>query len=89
MALGAGQAQVVRMVLREGAVLISAGIGMGLAGSLALTRSIRTWLFEVGPYDPLTLGAVSLLLASTGLLARYIPVHRATRVDPMLALRCD
>lgn len=89
MALGASRSQVVGMVLREGIFLISLGIGMGLGGSLALTRSIRTLLFEVGPGDPLTLSSVSLLLAGTGLLACYVPAHRATRVDPMLALRCD
>jgi predicted permease len=89
MALGAGQSEVVRMVLREGFLLVGAGIGMGLAGSLALTRVIRTLLFEVGPGDPITLSAVSLLLAATGILACYFPAYRATRVDPMLALRCD
>jgi len=89
MALGAGQSQVVGMVLRESFLLIGMGVGLGLGGSLVLTRSIRTLLFEVGPSDPLTLGSVSLLLAGTGLLACYVPAHRATRVDPMLALRCD
>jgi putative ABC transport system permease protein len=89
MALGARQSQVVRMVLREGLLLVGAGIGMGLVGSLALTRVIRTLLFEVGPGDPITLGAVALLLTSTGILACYFPAHRATRVNPMLALRCD
>jgi len=89
MALGACQSQVVRMVLRESLLLIGAGVGLGLGGSLALTRSIRTLLFEVGPGDPLTLSAVSLLLMGTGLLACYVPAHRATRVDPILALRCD
>jgi len=62
---------------------------MGLAGSLTLTRLIRTLLFEVGPGDPLTLSAVSLLVTGIGLIACYTPAHRATRVDPMLALRCD
>src|SRR5262249_45980481 len=89
MALGARQSQVVRMVFREGLLLVGAGVGMGLAGSLALTRSIRALLFEVGPGDPVTLGGVSLLLTGTALLACYVPAHRATRVDPMLALRCD
>jgi len=89
MALGARQSQVVRMVLREGFLLVGAGVGMGLAGSLTLTPLIRTLLFEIGPGDPLTLSAVSLLLTGTGLIACYAPAHRATRVDPMLALRCD
>jgi putative ABC transport system permease protein len=89
MALGARQSQVVRMVLREGLLLISTGVGIGLGGSLAVTRSIRSLLFEVGSNDPLTLSVVSLLLAGTGFLACYVPAYRATRVDPMLALRCD
>jgi putative ABC transport system permease protein len=89
MALGARQSQVVRMVLREGLLLVGAGVAVGLAGSLALTRVIRTLLFEVGPGDPITLSAVSLLLTGAGILACYFPAHRATRVDPMLALRCD
>jgi ABC-type antimicrobial peptide transport system permease subunit len=70
-------------------LLVGAGIGMGHAGSLALTRTIRSLLFEVGPGDPATLSAVSLLLAGIALLACYIPARRATRIDPMLALRCD
>ena len=77
------------MVMREGVLLVGAGLGMGLAGSLALTRSIRGLLFEVGPGDPVTLSAVSLLLAGIALLACYVPARRATRVDPMLALRCE
>lgn len=89
MALGARQAQVVGMVLREGLLLIGAGIGMGVAGSLVLTRSIRTLLFEVSPGDPLTLSIVSLLLLGTGVAACYFPAHRATRLDPLAALRCE
>jgi ABC-type antimicrobial peptide transport system permease subunit len=89
MALGARQPQVVRIVLREGLLLIGTGVGIGIGGSLALTRSLRTLLFEVGPGDPLTLCGVSLLLTGTGFLACYAPVRWATRVDPMLALRSD
>jgi predicted permease len=88
MALGARQLQVVQMVLREGIVLVAAGVGIGLAGSLALTRFIRSLLFEVQPGDPLTLTAVSVLLIVTGMIACYLPAQRATRVDPMLAVRC-
>ena len=89
LAVGARQANVVGMILREGLLLVGAGIGIGLAGSLALARSIRTLLFEVGPGDPVTLSAVSLLLATIALFACYTPARRATRIDPMLALRCD
>ena len=89
MAMGARPANVVQMVMREGFLLVGTGVGMGLAGSLVLTRSIRSLLFEVGPGDPATLSAVSLLLAGIALLACYVPARRATRVDPMLALRCE
>ncbi|HUB31122.1 MAG TPA: ABC transporter permease [Terracidiphilus sp.] len=89
MALGAGRAAVVRMVLHEGFVPVAAGCGIGLAGSLLFSRSIRSLLFEVGPGDPATLSGVSLLLAGIALLACYIPARRATRVDPVIALRCE
>jgi putative ABC transport system permease protein len=89
MAVGARQANVVRMILREGFLLVGAGVGIGLTGSIALADSIRSLLFEVGPGDPATLAAVSLLLAGIALCACYIPARRATRIDPMLALRCD
>ena len=89
MALGASRAAVVGMVLHEGLVLVAAGCGIGLAGSLLFSRFIHNLLFEVGPGDPATLSAVSLLLAGIALLACYIPARRATRVDPVIALRCD
>ena len=89
MALGASRSAVVGMVLHEGLVLVAAGCGIGLAGSLLFSRSIRSLLFEVGPGDPATLSLVSLLLAGIALLACYIPARRATRVDPVIALRCD
>jgi putative ABC transport system permease protein len=89
MAIGARRVNVVRMILGEGFVLVGAGVGAGLAGSVALAQAIRSLLFEVEPGDPLTLSAVALLLAAIALLACYIPARRATRVDPMLALRCD
>jgi len=89
MALGAREADVVRMILGEGFVLAGAGVVIGLVGSLALTRSIRSLLFEVGPGDPLTLISVSLVLACAALLACYLPARRATNVDPMVALRFE
>ncbi|MFC5861739.1 ADOP family duplicated permease [Acidicapsa dinghuensis] len=89
MALGASRAAVVGMILHEGFLLVAMGCAIGLAGSLAFSRSIRSLLFEVGPGDPATLSAVSLLLAGIALLACYIPVRRATHVDPVIALRCD
>ena len=89
MAMGARPANVVRMILGEGLLLVGAGAGIGFAGSFAVTRLIRNLLFEVGSGDPPTLLAVSLLLAGIALSACYLPARRATRVDPMLALRCE
>lgn len=65
------------------------GIGIGLAGSLALTRKVESLLFGITPTDPLTLGAVILLVLVTALLACYVPAHRATRVDPLTAMRYE
>jgi len=89
MALGADRATVVGMILREGILLVVAGCVIGLVGSLAFSRSIRSLLFEVRPSDPLTFCAVLLILAAMALVACYIPARRATQVDPVIALRCD
>jgi putative ABC transport system permease protein len=89
MAIGAGRANVVRMILREGLLLVGVGGGIGLAGSLALSRSIRSLLFKVGPGDPITWSAVLILLAGIALFACFIPARRATQIDPIIALRCD
>jgi len=70
-------------------MLVAVGIGLGVTGSIALTHLIRSLLFEVKPWDPITLIGVSSLLAAIALLACYVPARRATRIDPMLALRCE
>ncbi len=88
-AIGARPANVIQMILREGLAMAAAGVVLGLAGALALTRAIRSLLFETGPGDPATLGTVALLLAGIALTACYIPARRATKVDPMLVLRCE
>jgi ABC-type antimicrobial peptide transport system permease subunit len=88
-ALGAQRIDVARMVLREGAVLAAAGIGIGLAGALALTRVLRTLLFETAPNDPATLMCVAAAVLLLVLLATLIPAHRATRVNPITALRYE
>ena len=87
MALGARASDVRGMVVREGAVLTAAGIVIGLAGAVALTQLMRTLLFAVTPADPLTYVAIALLLGSVALVASYLPARRATRVDPVIALR--
>jgi putative ABC transport system permease protein len=89
MALGAQSRDVLVMIVKQGSVLILLGLGIGLAGAYALTRVISSWLFGVTAKDPITFGAVAVLLAIVALLACYIPALRATKVDPMDALRCE
>jgi putative ABC transport system permease protein len=89
MALGAGAADVMRMVLRRGLQLVGLGVGVGLLASFALTRVIASQLWEVSPRDPLTLGAAVAVVALAGLAACYFPARRATKVDPMVALRSE
>ena len=89
MALGAQWTDVVKLIMRSGMLLVTAGLAVGLGGALALTRLMTTLLFEVSPTDPITFGAVALCLIVAALLACYIPARRATRVDPLVALRYE
>jgi putative ABC transport system permease protein len=89
MALGADGPTIRRMVLAEGSVVIGVGLAFGLAGAVAGSRVLQTLLFEIRPGDPLTIGVVCVTLAVVGLAACYIPARRATRVDPLVALRVD
>jgi predicted permease len=89
MALGARGGDVVRLVLGQGLCVAAIGIVFGVAGALGLTRFLRTLLYEVQPTDPLTFAAVLLLLVSIAAAASYLPVRRAMRVDPMVALRYE
>jgi putative ABC transport system permease protein len=89
MALGAAPGDVRRMVIVYGGRLATAGLVIGLLGSLALTRLISKLLFGVAPTDPLTFTSVSAILLGIGVLASWIPARRATRIDPITALRSD
>lgn len=89
MALGAEPGDVLAMVLRKGLTLIVAGIIIGVLASLALTRLIASQLWGVKPMDPLTFGAVAVLVIAVGLLACLLPARRAARVDPLVALRYE
>ena len=86
---GAGSGDVLRMILGQGLRTIFLGVAIGIAGSLALTRTVESLLFGVTATDPLTFGGVTLLLVAAALLACYIPARRATKVDPMIALRYE
>jgi putative ABC transport system permease protein len=89
MALGAGRSEVLRLVLREGMMLATVGVGLGVLGALALTRLLSGLLFGVGPTDPLTFAAVLALLTSVSFVACYLPGRRAAAVEPMVALRYE
>ena len=86
-ALGARPADVMRLVLKQGLIQLGIGLGIGLGLSLLLARGLQVVLFGVGPADPMVLGVVVLVLAASGLVACLIPACRATRVDPMAAMR--
>src|SRR5438876_9632134 len=88
-ALGAARGDVLRLVLGQGLWTTAIGVAIGIAGSLALTRTMQSLLFGVSPTDSVTLAAVSLLLASMSMLACWIPTRRAMRVDPIVALRYE
>jgi putative ABC transport system permease protein len=89
MALGAGRGDVLHLVLRMGVRLVAVGIAIGLAASIVLARVISSQLWGVSPYDPATLGSVAMVLLITGLVAAWLPARRATRVDPLVALRYE
>jgi putative ABC transport system permease protein len=88
-ALGAQASDVMKLVLKQGAMLTLLGIALGLVGALGLTRLMTALLFGVRANDPLTFAVISLLLTVVALLACYIPARRATKVDPMIALRSE
>ena len=89
LALGATRADVLRLVLRQALILTAAGIALGLIASVAVTRFMVSILFEVRPGDPLVFGLAAMILGVVAMLAGYLPARRATKVDPMLALRYE
>jgi putative ABC transport system permease protein len=88
-ALGATHASIMGMVLREGLVLTAVGLVVGLAGGLAVAKVAARLLYGIGPIDPISVAATVALLGAASLLAGYLPARRASRIDPMVALRCE
>jgi putative ABC transport system permease protein len=88
-AVGATYHDVVAMIVKQGLRTVFIGVAIGLVGSLALTRAMQSLLFGVTATDPLTFAAVILLLVAVAVLACYIPARRASKVDPVVALRSE
>jgi putative ABC transport system permease protein len=89
MAMGAQRSDVIKLVVGHGALLATTGVSIGLIVALVLTRVMEGLLFGVSATDPLTFAAISALLIGVALAACFVPARRATRVDPMAALRCE
>jgi putative ABC transport system permease protein len=89
MALGATSGNVVGLIVRQGLVLAVIGLALGLAGAFAASRLLSTMLFEIKPADPATYAAVAGVVSLVVLAASYLPAVRATRIDPLAALRQD
>ena len=89
LALGAATRDLLGLVFRQGMRLVFIGVGIGLVAALAATRLLRSMLFDVSSSDPLTFGLIALLLLGVSVLAIWIPARRATRVDPIIALRAE
>ncbi len=89
MALGARQPEVLTLILKQSMTLVGIGLGIGLAVTLAVSRSIESLLYGVHPADPLTFASISVIMLAVALVASFFPAHRASRVDPLVALRYE
>ena len=88
-ALGARPRDVLTLIVKQGVLLTLIGVGLGLAAAFGMMRLLRGFLFDVNPTDPLTFASIAVLLTTTALLACYIPARRASKVDPMIAIRYE
>jgi ABC-type antimicrobial peptide transport system permease subunit len=88
-ALGANRGDIIKMIMREAAILLLAGLIVGTALALAGANAARSLLYGLQPHDPITLLMAAILLTAIAAAASYLPARRASRVDPMVALRCD
>jgi ABC-type antimicrobial peptide transport system permease subunit len=89
LALGAVPAQVIRMIVRESLVLVGLGIALGAVAAFSSARLIAAMMFETSPTDPVTYAAVAILLLVTGAAAALVPARRASRIEPLTALRLE
>src|SRR5207249_7375151 len=89
MALGASRQTVFRLIVGQGARLAAAGVAAGIVGAFAVTRVVKSLLYNVSATDPLSFGLTALFLVVVALVASYVPARRATAVDPMIALRTE